>query len=128
MIEHVGVVGAGTMGVGVSQAFAAGGLRVTLVDVTKSVLDTARTRIGLDARMATMFGGPAADAVVDRIAFTTDLTRLAEILGALHYLRDLCGAREGQTWRNEMLSWDERIRRNNPAAVKPKAPQAGARS
>ena len=37
-----------------------------------------------------------------RPAYETDLTRLAEILGALHYLRDLCGAREGQTWRNEM--------------------------
>ncbi|HEV7652745.1 MAG TPA: 3-hydroxyacyl-CoA dehydrogenase family protein [Actinophytocola sp.] len=78
MITHVGVVGAGTMGVGVSQAFAAGGLRVTLVDLTESTLDTARARIGLDARMATMFGGPAADSVVDRIAFTTDLTRLAD--------------------------------------------------
>ena len=78
MITHVGVVGAGTMGVGVSQAFAAGGLRVTLVDVAESTLDTARARVGLDARMATMFGGPAADAVVDRIAYTTDLTRLAD--------------------------------------------------
>ena len=26
----------------------------------------------------------------------------AEIMGALHYLRELCGAREGQTWRSEM--------------------------
>jgi len=25
-----------------------------------------------------------------------------EILGALHYLRGLCGANEGQKWRNEM--------------------------
>jgi uncharacterized protein (TIGR02301 family) len=37
-----------------------------------------------------------------RPAYETDLTRLAEILGALHYLRELCGAREGQAWRNEM--------------------------
>ena len=28
--------------------------------------------------------------------------RLAEILGALHYLRALCGANEGQKWRDEM--------------------------
>lgn len=77
MITHVGVVGAGTMGVGVSQAFAAGGLRVTLVDVAESVLDTARARIGLDARMATMFGGPSAEEVLDRIVFTTDLAALA---------------------------------------------------
>jgi len=37
-----------------------------------------------------------------RPAYEADLQRLSEILGALHYLRDLCGAREGQTWRNEM--------------------------
>ena len=31
-----------------------------------------------------------------------DLQRLAEILGSLHYLRAICGANEGQKWRNEM--------------------------
>lgn len=30
------------------------------------------------------------------------LLRLAEILGALHYLRELCGADEGQLWRKQM--------------------------
>ena len=34
--------------------------------------------------------------------FDHDLERLAEILGALHYLRNLCGANEGQKWRNQM--------------------------
>ena len=34
--------------------------------------------------------------------FDGDLQRLAEILGALHYLRNLCGAHEGQKWRDEM--------------------------
>ena len=34
--------------------------------------------------------------------FDADLQRLAEILGALHYLRGICGANEGQKWRNEM--------------------------
>ena len=37
-----------------------------------------------------------------RPGYETDLARLAEILGALHYLRELCGAREGQAWRSEM--------------------------
>jgi uncharacterized protein (TIGR02301 family) len=36
--------------------------------------------------------------------FDGSLQRLAEILGALHYLRNLCGANEGQKWRNEMLA------------------------
>ncbi len=37
-----------------------------------------------------------------RAPYESELQRLSEILGALHYLRDLCGAREGQVWRNEM--------------------------
>jgi uncharacterized protein (TIGR02301 family) len=41
-------------------------------------------------------GGPA--------PFETDLMRLSEILGALQYLRALCGANEGQKWRDEMQS------------------------
>jgi uncharacterized protein (TIGR02301 family) len=39
-------------------------------------------------------GGPA--------PFDGDLQRLAEILGALHYLRGICGSNEGQKWRSEM--------------------------
>lgn len=31
------------------------------------------------------------------------LMRLSEILGAVHYLRELCGANDGQTWRERML-------------------------
>ncbi len=34
--------------------------------------------------------------------FDVNLQRLAEILGALHYLRAICGANEGQKWRNEV--------------------------
>lgn len=35
--------------------------------------------------------------------YDPDLMRLAEILGALHYLRPLCGVTaEAQRWRNEM--------------------------
>jgi uncharacterized protein (TIGR02301 family) len=30
------------------------------------------------------------------------LLRLSEILGAVHYLRELCGANEGQLWRDRM--------------------------
>jgi uncharacterized protein (TIGR02301 family) len=30
------------------------------------------------------------------------LNRLAEILGAVHYLRELCGSNDGQLWRDRM--------------------------
>jgi uncharacterized protein (TIGR02301 family) len=44
---------------------------------------------------------PAA-AQVTSSGFDTNLERLSEILGSLHYLRALCGANEGPKWRNEM--------------------------
>src|SRR5262245_10425387 len=34
--------------------------------------------------------------------FDSNLQRLAEILGSLHYLRAICGANEGPKWRNEL--------------------------
>ena len=34
--------------------------------------------------------------------YDANLQRLAEILGALHYLRAICGTNEGPKWRNEM--------------------------
>ncbi|HSI41876.1 MAG TPA: TIGR02301 family protein [Xanthobacteraceae bacterium] len=34
--------------------------------------------------------------------YQTDMLQLAEVLGALHYLRPLCGAGEGARWREEM--------------------------
>ncbi len=49
---------------------------------------------------------PATPATPDEPArtapFDNDLARLAEILGALHYLLPVCGAQDGQKWRNEM--------------------------
>lgn len=34
--------------------------------------------------------------------YDSKLLRLSEILGAVHYLRELCGANEGQLWRDQM--------------------------
>lgn len=34
--------------------------------------------------------------------YEEDLNRLAEILGALHHLRGICGADEGDLWRQKM--------------------------
>ena len=43
-----------------------------------------------------------ARAVDSGALFENELERLSEILGALHYLRPLCGVNEGPKWRNEM--------------------------
>jgi uncharacterized protein (TIGR02301 family) len=50
-----------------------------------------------------ILGSPAGLArAVDVAPFDGVLERLAEILGSLHYLRGVCGANEGNKWRNEM--------------------------
>jgi uncharacterized protein (TIGR02301 family) len=46
--------------------------------------------------------GTPARAQLGAAPFDSDLQRLGEIMGALHYLRALCGANEGAKWRNEM--------------------------
>jgi len=38
----------------------------------------------------------------DSKPYDEKLFRLSEILGAVHYLRELCGADEGQLWRQSM--------------------------
>jgi uncharacterized protein (TIGR02301 family) len=45
-------------------------------------------------------GGPAGAASAEA-PFEQPLLRLAEVLGSLHYLRNLCGEK-GDQWRNEM--------------------------
>lgn len=36
-------------------------------------------------------------------AMPAGVTQLAEVLGAVHHLRTLCGTNEGQLWRNKMI-------------------------
>jgi uncharacterized protein (TIGR02301 family) len=45
---------------------------------------------------------PAQAASPDNKPYDERLFRLSEILGAVHYLRELCGADEGQVWRQRM--------------------------
>ena len=52
--------------------------------------------------VATCLGLAPAKAQEAAAPFDADLQRFAEILGSLHYLRAICGANEGQKWRNEM--------------------------
>jgi uncharacterized protein (TIGR02301 family) len=44
---------------------------------------------------------PPAPPVARSAPYDRDLQRLSEILGALHFLRGICGTNEGQKWRNE---------------------------
>jgi uncharacterized protein (TIGR02301 family) len=44
---------------------------------------------------------PARAQLQEPAPFDGNLARLVEIMGALHHLRAVCGANEGQKWRNE---------------------------
>lgn len=82
-MSRIGVVGAGTMGIGVSQLFAEGGHQVVLVDVTEHALDRARAEISHNVWM-TPLTRPSApvrpvEEVIERVCFTTDLKRLRDV-------------------------------------------------
>jgi 3-hydroxybutyryl-CoA dehydrogenase len=81
-MDRIGVVGAGTMGIGVSHLFAAAGHDVTLVDVSSAVLDRARTAICDNVRLMPLIRpkapAPEVSEVMDRIEFTTDLKVLRD--------------------------------------------------
>jgi uncharacterized protein (TIGR02301 family) len=51
---------------------------------------------------AMVWGQAAACAQSTDKPYDDRLLRLAEILGAIHYLRELCAANDGQTWRDQM--------------------------
>lgn len=47
-------------------------------------------------------GGNPSGGSDDARPYDAKLLRLAELLGSIHYLRELCGANEGQFWRDTM--------------------------
>ncbi|HZL85986.1 MAG TPA: 3-hydroxybutyryl-CoA dehydrogenase [Candidatus Krumholzibacteria bacterium] len=80
-IRHVGVVGAGTMGNGIAQAFALAGNSVCLVDSNSAALDRALANIRTSLeRMVRkeVIGGDAAHAAMGRIVSARDLARLGD--------------------------------------------------
>lgn len=43
------------------------------------------------------------EAIITERTYQQKLLRLSEVLGAMHHLRGICGAREGQLWREQMI-------------------------
>lgn len=72
------------------------------------------TPVAAQSQPATL---PQALAPINRDAKPYDdrLLRLAEILGAIHFLRELCGGNDGLLWRERM---EELIRAEGPSALR----------
>lgn len=62
------------------------------------------TRLAALAGCLTLAAGAALGQAAsgDTRPYDDKLLRLSEILGAVHYLRELCGANDGQKWRDHM--------------------------
>jgi len=59
-------------------------------------------RLSACALLIAAMASAASAASPDSKPYDDRLMRLTEILGAVHYLRELCGAEEGQLWRDRM--------------------------
>ena len=62
--------------------------------------------VGAFLALMLMFALAPAPARADQLDTTTldgGLTRLSQILGTIHHLRDICGANDGPLWRNKMI-------------------------
>jgi 3-hydroxybutyryl-CoA dehydrogenase len=80
-INHVGVIGAGTMGNGIAQVFAQAGCFVVLVDVAQPMLDRARNAVTASLAKFVEKGRISAadrDGALERLSMTTSLDRLTD--------------------------------------------------
>lgn len=79
-IQVVGVIGAGVMGVGVSQNLAQTGHQVILIDISESILERARQEIAKNIRFQSFFNkeqnNKGSDEILQRIKFSTNYTFL----------------------------------------------------
>ncbi len=79
--EHIGVVGSGLMGSGITEVCARAGLDVTVVEVDAAAAERGRSRIEGSLATAVRRGKLAeedAEAALARVAYETDLSAMAE--------------------------------------------------
>lgn len=80
-VRRVGVVGAGTMGIGIAAVFAIGGFEVTLTDTNAEVLDRAAGRIAQtigDLVRSGRLEAEAAASATGRLAYVADIHAVSE--------------------------------------------------
>lgn len=78
----VGVVGLGTMGAGIVEVFAKGGIEVVAVEVTEAAAEHGRENIDSSTARAVSRGKLAEDdrtALLERVRVTTDMSELADV-------------------------------------------------
>lgn len=83
MTEEIGVIGAGTMGIGVSQSLAESGYKVVLIDVSDTALARARDEITQAVHLRSLLAPegslPDQQNVLENIHFTTEISALTAV-------------------------------------------------
>jgi uncharacterized protein (TIGR02301 family) len=80
--------------------FVPSAILVLLLLVTQMDVADAQNAPQQPSQGAPTSSAPAGDA--EAKPYDQQVFQLAELLGAVHYLRELCGGDDGQTWRNQM--------------------------
>ena len=81
-IQSVGVIGAGTMGIGLAQNLAQTGHKVTLLDISDLILERAEAEIRKNLRLQNFFSNSSAQSslstteILEQIHFSTDYQQL----------------------------------------------------
>ncbi len=121
--DPVGVVGAGVMGVGVSQALAQTGQRVILVDVGPQPLARAKNALRQNLRLQSLFAkkkdGAAAPGsqALERIEFTSDDRRLSEAAFVVENVVEKWAVKEPVYRRLDELLRDDCVLAANTSCV-----------
>jgi 3-hydroxybutyryl-CoA dehydrogenase len=119
-IEKVGVIGSGTMGSGIAQAFAAAGYPVVLQDLSPEALEragaTIRASLGKLAKKK-VIDDEAATAAAGRIAFTTSVDALADRDLVIEAIVERLDAKTAILKRLDALCRDDAIFASNTSSI-----------
>ncbi|WP_439673581.1 3-hydroxyacyl-CoA dehydrogenase family protein [Embleya sp. MST-111070] len=88
---QLAVFGAGVMGIGIATLAVARGVAVTLVDVDRARLDTARTRLRHELRLARMMGALSPGAAIGDLHLADTAAAVADATWVIEAITELAG-------------------------------------
>jgi 3-hydroxybutyryl-CoA dehydrogenase len=120
MINHVGVIGAGTMGNGIAQVFAQSGFTVTLVDVAQPLLDRARGTIEKSLGKFVEKGKLTAsdrDASLGRLRTATSIDQLSDADYVVEAIVENADAKRGLFTSLDAITKPEVVLASNTSSI-----------
>jgi 3-hydroxybutyryl-CoA dehydrogenase len=119
-VQHIGVVGSGTMGSGIAQVFAQAGYRVSLQDVSSPALDAARRRIeGSLGKFVSKGSLTAADrdAALGRLSVSTALDAFRDTDYIVEAIVEDVGAKRALFARLDEITPPDAILSSNTSSI-----------